>query len=352
MLTVKLPHHQYDIIIKRGALKEVGTWVQNLWQSQKIAVVSDSNVFPIYGKEVEEQLRASGFDAYTYVVPAGEQSKSLVETSRIYDFLAEHDFTRSDGVIALGGGVIGDLAGFVASTYMRGLHFLQIPTSLLAQVDSSIGGKTGVNTEKAKNLVGTFSQPDGVLIDPDTLDTLPMRRIREGIAEIIKSAAIADLDLWELLGKIPDEKALVESAEAVISGALKVKRKVVEEDEFDNGVRLTLNFGHTIGHAIENTAGYGVISHGEAVAIGMVKISQAAEDKHLTPAGTTIELIEMIEKYHLPTTYEIGSDDALFQAVMHDKKTRGKQIKIVLLDELGSAKVMTIPTEEFKTYLN
>jgi 3-dehydroquinate synthase len=233
---------------------------------------------------------------------------------------------------------------------MRGLHFLQIPTTLVSQVDSSIGGKTAVNTKNAKNLVGTFSQPDGVLIDPEVLNTLDDRRLREGIAEIIKSAAIADENLWDLLASMKDEFELLERAEEVIIPSLKVKRTVVEEDEFDNGSRLTLNFGHTIGHGIENTAGYGVVSHGEGVAVGMVMISKHAEAIGVMPPGTTEQLIQMIEKFHLPTQLEIDSQ-AVYQAITHDKKARGSQLKIILLEKIGQAKIVSIPIETMKDYL-
>ena len=209
MLHINLAEHSYDIVIQRGAFQEVGKWVKGLWQPQRIAVITDSNVSPIYGQVIIDALTHEGFAAKLLVVPAGEKSKSLEQATILYDRLAELGLTRSDGIIALGGGVIGDLAGFVASTYMRGVHFLQIPTTLLAQVDSSIGGKTAVNTGNAKNLVGTFAQPAGVLIDPELLRSLPLYRVQEGIAEIIKSAAIADDQLWQKLAELQDEAALL-----------------------------------------------------------------------------------------------------------------------------------------------
>lgn len=350
-MRVNLVNHQYDIYIKRDALDSVGEWVSDLWQPQKVAVVTDSTVAPLYSQVVVDQLVNNGFDPTLFIVPAGEASKSLEQAAAIYDFLADQGFTRSDGVIALGGGVIGDLAGFAASTYMRGIHFLQIPTTLLAQVDSSIGGKTGVNTGRAKNLVGTFSQPDGVLIDPDVLETLEPRRVREGIAEIIKAAAIADLNLWHLLEQLKDEADLLLHAEEVIKAALNVKRKVVEEDVFDNGNRLILNFGHTIGHAVENTAGYGVVSHGEAVAIGMVSINNYAEKQSSSPKGSTAALKKMLRKFNLPTAYDNWDSEKLFSAITHDKKTRGSQIKVILLAEIGQAKILTIPTEQMREIL-
>ncbi|EOI00482.1 3-dehydroquinate synthase [Enterococcus moraviensis ATCC BAA-383] len=351
-LTVNLPNHSYDLSIENGLLKKIGSWAKELWSSQKIVIITDTNVQPLYGDLVYNSLKEAGFDPSTFVIEAGEQSKRLNVAAEIYDFLAEEGMTRSDGIIALGGGVVGDLAGFVASTYMRGLHFLQVPTTLLAQVDSSIGGKTAVNTTKAKNLVGTFAQPDGVLIDPDTLNTLEVRRIREGIAEIIKSAAIADEKLWQKLDELTDEHDLIAHATEIIAACCKIKRNVVEKDELDNGIRLLLNFGHTIGHALENTAGYGNLTHGEGVAIGMSQITRVAESNGLTPVGTTDQLNKMIQKFHLPITSKYWDQEQLYTALTHDKKARGGKINIILLASIGEAKIVRIPIEEMKSYLN
>lgn len=350
-LTVTLPNHSYDLTIEQGRIASIGQWALDLWNPQKIVVITDTNVQPLYGDQVVESLNEAGFQPFIYAVEAGEQSKSLTVAAELYDFLAEKGLTRSDGVIALGGGVVGDLAGFVASTYMRGLHFLQVPTTLLAQVDSSIGGKTAVNTAKAKNLVGTFAQPDGVLIDCNTLNTLEIRRVREGIAEIIKSAAIADNALWHRLSTLEDEQDLLNHAEEIIAACCEIKRKVVEEDELDNGVRLLLNFGHTIGHALENTAGYGVLTHGEGVALGMSQINKIAEAKGQTPVGTTEKLNQMIQKFNLPITTDTWDEVKLYEALTHDKKTRGGKINIILLEDLGKAKIVQIPVEEMKSYL-
>ncbi|OJG80130.1 3-dehydroquinate synthase [Enterococcus pallens] len=224
-------------------------------------------------------MEIQGFDVYPYVVDAGEKTKSLVTANELYDFLTDNDFSRSDSLIGLGGGVIGDLTGFVASTYMRGLSFIQVPTSLLAQVDSSIGGKTGVNCEKAKNLIGTFAQPDGVLIDPNTLQTLPQRRLSEGMAEVIKCALIQDINLWRQLRKMTKMEDILTNSESIIKKALNVKKHLVERDEFDQGDRLLLNFGHTIGHGLEASENYEMISHGEAVALGMVQMTRGAVKK-------------------------------------------------------------------------
>ncbi|NBA62486.1 3-dehydroquinate synthase [Enterococcus mundtii] len=350
MLEVVLPEKSYEIIIERNALDHVSEWIEGIWKNKKIAIISDTNVFPIYGEKICQQLRAS-YEVVHYVVPAGESSKSFDMAANLYAFLAEEQFTRSDAVIALGGGVIGDLASFVASTYMRGISFVQIPTSLLAQVDSSIGGKTAINAPMAKNMIGTFAQPDGVLIDPETLMTLSERRIQEGIAEIIKCGAISDETLWQDLASLTGVADLLANSEKIIEKALRVKKQVVEEDQFDNGNRLLLNFGHTIGHAIENTAGYGQISHGEAVAIGMVQITKQAERMGQSPVGITAQLIQMIEKYQLPIKYQPWEEQSLYDAITHDKKARGKTLKIILLDKIGQARIQEIPLESVKDYL-
>ncbi|REC31737.1 3-dehydroquinate synthase [Enterococcus pseudoavium] len=348
-MEIVLPDKSYEIIVKHHALETVGEWIASLWQNKKIAIISDDHVFPLYGDTVQQQL--VDYEVCHYVVPSGESSKSLEMANQLYDFLADQQFTRSDAIIALGGGVVGDLASFVASTYMRGIAFVQIPTSLLAQVDSSIGGKTAVNSSKAKNMIGTFAQPDGVLIDPETLNTLPDVRVREGIAEIIKCGAISDASLWKDLEELTGIQELLTNSEAIILKALQVKKMVVEEDEFDNGSRLLLNFGHTIGHALENTAGYGKISHGEAVAIGMVKISQTAELKKLTPAGISDQLITMNQKYGLPVSYQPWETEKFYSAITHDKKARGDSLNIILLDKIGQAKIQKIKITEMKDYL-
>ncbi|MGK0551748.1 3-dehydroquinate synthase [Enterococcus faecalis] len=350
-LTVTLPHLSYDLIIKNGCLAKIGQWVASLWQPQKVVVITDQTVKDLYGAKVLSALKKAGFSVALFAVKPGENSKSLASAQKLYDFLSEQQMTRSDGILALGGGVVGDLAGFVASTYMRGLHFLQVPTTLLAQVDSSIGGKTAVNTSKAKNLVGTFAQPDGVLIDPETLKTLEMRRVREGIAEIVKSAAIADVKLWQRLAAMKDEEELLDNAVEIIAACCKIKRHVVESDEFDHGQRLLLNFGHTIGHALENTLGYGVVSHGEGVAIGMVKISHIAEAKQVTSQGTTQQLMQMLKKFHLPVAANTWDVETLYQAITHDKKARGDFLNIIVLESIGQAKIETITTTEMKNYL-
>ena len=343
-LNVNLPHHPYDITIEKGALSQVGNWLSQLWQPQKVVIITDNRVARLYAEKVKLSLVAAGFETFVFDFLEGEASKNL-KTVKV-------GLTRSDGIVALGGGVVGDLAGFVASTYMRGIHFVQIPTSLTAQVDSSIGGKTGVNTPWAKNMVGTFTQPDGVLIDPDVLLTLGRRELIEGMGEVVKYGLIDDKELWRELEEMDGSpESILEHAESIIYHSCDVKRKIVVEDELDNGVRLYLNFGHTIGHAIEATAGYGKVMHGEAVAIGMVQVSRVAEKKGLMPAGITENIIRMCQKFGLPVDYQPWTEAALYLALIHDKKARGNSIKLVLVPELGSASIHQIPLEEMREFL-
>ncbi|KJQ58944.1 3-dehydroquinate synthase [Streptococcus gordonii] len=351
-LNVNLPHHPYDIIIENGTLSQVGSWLSQLWQPQKVVIITDNRVARLYAEKVKLSLEAAGFEIFVFDFLEGEASKNLTTVNKAYEFLAKIGLTRSDGIVALGGGVVGDLAGFVASTYMRGIHFVQIPTSLTAQVDSSIGGKTGVNTPWAKNMVGTFTQPDGVLIDPQVLQPLGQRELIEGMGEVVKYGLIEDKELWDELSEMDGSpESILEHAESIIYHSCDVKRKIVVEDELDNGVRLYLNFGHTIGHAIEATAGYGQVMHGEAVAIGMVQVSRVAEKQGLMPAGITEDIIRMCQKFGLPVDYQPWNENALYQALTHDKKARGNSIKLVLVPELGSASIHQIPLEEMKEFL-
>lgn len=351
-LHVDLSTNPYDILIERGSLTKTGECARSIWNCQKIAIITDNHVGDLYANQVKSSLEEAGFEVILFEFLEGEASKNLTTVNKAYDFLIENNMTRSDGIVALGGGVVGDLAGFVASTYMRGIPFLQIPTSLTAQVDSSIGGKTGVNTPKAKNIVGTFAQPKGVLIDPDVLVTLGERELIEGMGEVVKYGLIDDVELWDLLEKLDGKpQSILENAEQIIYHSCNVKRKIVVEDEFEGGVRMYLNFGHTIGHAIEQTAGYGKVMHGEAVAIGMVQISRVAEKKGLMPDGITDQIEAMCAKFGLPTAHEPWHVDDLYAALTHDKKARGNSIKTVIVPELGSAAINQIPLEEMKEYL-
>ncbi|MGT2771471.1 3-dehydroquinate synthase [Streptococcus marimammalium] len=349
---VNLTSHPYDILIEKDGLYRVGEWVSSLWQPQKIVIISDNLVATLYAKHVKLQLENQGFQVAVFEFLAGEQSKNLITVEKIYDFLSSFGISKTDGIIALGGGVVGDLAGFVASTYMRGLHFLQIPTSLIAQVDASIGGKTGVNTKTAKNLLGTFHQPDGVLIDPEVLKTLGERELIEGMGEVIKCALIADTNLWQLLEEMAGTReCILKNAERLIYQSCQVKKEFVLADEYDIGLRHFLNFGHTIGHAIEQTAGYGEIYHGEAVAMGMIQVAKIAEEKGLMAKGISNEIKTMCQKFGLPVAPLKWDKEKLYQAITHDKKVNGKQLKLVLVSEKGQAKMESIALEDVRDYL-
>ncbi|RKW04118.1 MAG: 3-dehydroquinate synthase, partial [Streptococcus sp.] len=229
-LNVNLPNHPYDIVIEKGILAKAGEWLASLWSDQKLVVITDNHVASLYVETVKRSLELAGFEVFVFNFLEGEASKNLTTVTNVYEFLAKVGLTRSDGIVALGGGVVGDLAGFVASTYMRGVHFVQIPTSLTAQVDSSIGGKTGVNTPWAKNMVGTFTQPDGVLIDPDVLKTLGQRELIEGMGEVIKYGLIEDVELWKELSDMDGSpESILEHAESIIYHSCNVKRKLVVE---------------------------------------------------------------------------------------------------------------------------
>ncbi len=326
-LRVNIPEREYDIYIGGGLLGRAAELIGGLTAGKKAAVITDSNVSPLYCGALCRELALAGARPFKVVVEAGENSKSLDVFGRVCSEIMRNDFSRSDCVVALGGGVVGDLAGFAASTALRGVRLIQIPTTLLSQVDSSVGGKTAVNLPEGKNLVGTFYQPSAVLIDTDTLKTLPGREVSCGMAEIIKYAAIRDAKMGEeLLSGDYD-------IEDIIARCCAIKARIVEADERDTGERMLLNFGHTIGHAVENRLGYGTISHGAAVAIGMCVITEYAERAGLTDSGTLAVIKRLCEKYGLPTAFD--DREGLIAAAGHDKKRSGDKISVVLVRRMG-----------------
>lgn len=329
----------YEIHIEEGLLARVGEECAAVLGSEKILLLSDSNVFPLYGEAVGSRLKATGFAVFEYVIPAGENSKNTVQYLEIISLLAQHGFSRSDAIVALGGGVVGDLAGFCAATYQRGIPFVQIPTTLLACVDSSVGGKTAVNLPEGKNLLGAFYQPRLVLCDPLTLRTLPATVYADGMAEVIKYGMIRDRELFEAL-----EKRAWNDTE-LITRCVTIKSEIVAADEFDNGCRLLLNYGHTIGHAVELCSEFSV-SHGSAVAIGMAAMANAE------PNGQALaqRLETVLRLYDLPTRCDFSEED-LYQAALSDKKRRNQQLHIVTVPQLAEGVVLTIPVENLRHYL-
>lgn len=334
-MKVNLGKESYPIYIQQGLLDDVFNYIQPIYKGEKIMIISDNQVYGYYGEKIESQL-SQQYNVGHIIVPHGEQSKRFDILPELYRQLLSFQLTRTDLIIALGGGVIGDLAGFVASTFLRGVKFVQIPTSLLAQVDSSVGGKVAVDLPEGKNLVGAFKHPSLVLIDPLTLKTLEKRFINDGMGEVIKYGCIFDKDLFERLEQYQSFDELYQDIDEIIYRCVDLKRDVVEKDLFDFGDRLALNFGHTLGHAIEQYYHYENYSHGEAVSIGMVQLTRIAEMKGLTESGTANRIQDVVTKYHLPSVAHLATQD-LKQAMALDKKNIHQKLSYVLLKEIGES---------------
>ena len=341
-LYVDLGERAYSIKVERGLLDRCGGEVRAVTGAERLAVVSDDNVAPLYLDRVLASLENSGFSVFPIVFPAGESSKCLSMLAAVYEEMAEGALTRGDGVVALGGGVTGDMAGFAAATMFRGIDFIQIPTTLLAQVDSSVGGKTAVDLPQGKNLVGAFYQPKVVLIDPDCLKTLPRRVLCDGMGEVIKYGMIANAGLFETLEALSGVDALEGCMDDMILTCCDEKRKLVVEDERDTGRRAILNFGHTLGHAYELAYNYEKYTHGEAVAAGMVKMLEVEEKRGRDVEALRRRLVSALLKYELPTAIPC-SEESYAAAIGLDKKAKGHTIGVVEVTELGSASV--VPTE-------
>ena len=335
-LTVNLGENSYPIFIENGIIKKSGEHISQIFSGQKIMIVSDDNVFPLYGQQVMDSLK--DYECHSLVLPHGEPTKNFQSLPKIYTAMLDAKLTRSDLVIALGGGVIGDLAGFAAASYLRGIKLVQIPTSLLAQVDSSVGGKVAVDLPQGKNLVGAFYQPKMVLIDPDVLNTLPEHFIKDGMGEVIKYGCIKDGSLFDRLCAHSSFEDLKTELPEIIARCVDIKRIVVEADQFDTGERMLLNFGHTLAHTIEQYYNYERESHGEAVGIGMYQITLMAEEKGLTGSGCADQIKKALEIYGLPSSCGLPVTD-LTKAITLDKKNLNGKLNVVLLKELGSSYV-------------
>lgn len=335
----------YNIYIERGIIKSAGKYIRGVSKAVRAAVISDSNVAPIYADTVMSSLKEYGFETSLFVFPAGEASKRLSTIEKIYGFLSESKITRTDIIVALGGGVTGDMAGFAAASWLRGIDFVQIPTSLLAQVDSSVGGKTGVDMPFGKNLVGAFWQPRAVLIDPDTLSTLPDKFFRDGMGEVIKYGCIRSASLFERLEK---ENA-ADFIDGIIFECVSIKRDVVAKDERDTGLRAILNFGHTFGHAIEKLGNFSAITHGEAISAGAMILTEITEKKGLTEAGTSERLRALLLKNGLPVSSEYALKD-IIKATSGDKKSSGRDLSFVFLERIGSCYTKKLSTEKLEGF--
>jgi 3-dehydroquinate synthase len=342
IVNVPLGERSYEIRIGPGLLSQLGKACARLKLGGRFVIISDSNVAPLYGAKVQQTLQQAGFSGQLITVPAGETSKSLKRVQRCYDDLAAMKIERKSFVVALGGGVVGDLAGFIAATYMRGIPFVQIPTTLLSQVDSSVGGKVGVNLKAGKNLVGAFYQPKLVLCDLDTLETLPMREYRSGLAEVIKYGIIYDAGLFRRLEREMNRllKREPNSLTAVIARCCQIKAEVVTQDETESGLRAILNFGHTIGHGLEAISNYGKYLHGEAISIGQVAAARLSEELSGLPVEDSLRIRQLFENAGLPVRVALKKPQQklLLDAMRLDKKVSDGEIKFVLATGIGKVK--------------
>lgn len=330
---------KYDILIGSNLISRIGNEIKKLGSARKICIVSDSTVYPLYGALVENAVTTAGFCVSRFVFPAGEESKNAENYLLLLNHLAQEKLTRTDFIVALGGGVVGDLAGFAAATYLRGIRFIQIPTTLLAAVDSSVGGKTAIDLPAGKNLVGAFCQPSLVLCDIDVLSTLPLDIFRDGCAEVIKYGILYDPDLFSHL----EASGLNFDRKAVITRCVELKRDVVMEDEFDTGLRMKLNLGHTIGHGVEANSHF-TLSHGKSVAIGMAIVARAS---HCPDAG---RIIAVLEKFGLPTTVHYPAEE-IYAYTLSDKKRSGGTVNLIIPNSIGNCSIVPTPVETLKSFI-
>ena len=335
----------YEVKIGSGLLQTAGAEISARIKPGIAAIVSDSNVAPLYEGILRKSLESVGFSVISYVFPAGETGKNGENYLSLLNFLAQNHVTRSDCLIALGGGVVGDLTGFAAASYLRGIAFVQVPTTLLAAVDSSVGGKTAINLEKGKNLVGAFYQPRLVLCDIDTLNTLPEDIFRDGCAEVIKYGILYDEQLFAYL----QETGLNFDRESVISRCVELKRDVVAEDEFDTGARMKLNLGHTIGHSVETQSHFN-ISHGKSVSIGMAIVSRAGASYGFCDPATRDSIIHILEKFQLPVSCSYSAE-SLFHAALSDKKRMGSKVNLIIPERIGFCRIVPTPVEALQSFI-
>ena len=334
----------YDIFIENGILDACGSILRETTKAHKAAVITDDIVDGLYGSRTMDSLKKAGFEVIKFVFPHGETSKCSGTLNQIYDFLCENSITRTDCLVALGGGVVGDITGFAAATFLRGMDFAQIPTTLLAQVDSSVGGKTAIDLPGGKNLVGAFKQPVCVICDPETLRTLPPEIFSDGMGEVIKYGMIRDAALFDRIAA-RDQESITSILEEVIAACIAIKRDVVEADEFDTGERMILNYGHTLGHAIESYYHYETYSHGSAVAAGMCMMAEKTCDAEITE-----RLKKCVQAYNLPTEVPAEMKD-LVPLCGKDKKRAASQLRFIVCKTIGRAEIHTMPFDSFSLWM-
>lgn len=344
-ISVNASRH-YDVIVGSGLLASIGSHLKELSAAKKAAIISDSNVWPLYGATVLDSLIQAGFpEPPVFVFPAGEQSKNGETFLEILEFLARHQLTRSDCIIALGGGVVGDITGFAAASFLRGIDFIQVPTTLLAAVDSSVGGKTAIDLKAGKNLAGAFYQPRLVLCDTDTLRTLPRDVFRDGCAEVIKYGVLYDANLFAYLSASGPGF----DPETVIARCVELKRDVVAMDEFDRGERQKLNLGHTLGHGIEANSNF-TVTHGQAVAIGMAMVCRSAASQGLLAQDVCRQIIALLEQFGLPVTTDFSASE-IYRSALSDKKRSGGTINLIVPRQIGNCCLLPTPVEELICFI-
>ena len=342
---------EYVIAIGKDTREKLYEYLSRRYKGKKAAIITDHNVNRLYGASIYKGVTGSGLECRLIAVEPGEKSKSLGVLSEVYDGLSDFNISRGDVIIALGGGVVGDLAGFAAATFLRGIPYIQVPTTLLAQVDSSVGGKTAIDLNRGKNLVGAFYQPEAVFIDTRFLDTLEDRYLRDGMAEVIKYGCIRDEALFMRLMGYGSLTECMEDMEELVYSCCLIKRSVVEKDERDKGERMLLNFGHTLGHAVEQYYNYEKYSHGEAVAMGMAEITARSEAAGLTEKGTAALVENILAKYGLPGSIPVKDKRELLAAMRLDKKISGDSISIILLQRTGTAFLSKMSLQEFSDFV-
>jgi 3-dehydroquinate synthase len=348
-IRVELGERSYDISIGSNILDGIGDNLRSFGLSPTVAIISNPTVFSLYGDRVSGSIKKAGFDLITVIIPDGEEYKDLLWLQHIYDDLLRHRLDRSSALIALGGGVIGDITGFAASTYMRGISYIQVPTTLLAQVDSSVGGKTGVNHKLGKNMIGTFWQPGLVWVDVETLKTLPQRELLAGLAEVIKYGVICDQELFDFLEANRDKMMNLDgdALTHIIKRSCEIKADVVSKDERESGLRAILNYGHTIGHAIETVTGYTRFIHGEAVAIGLYLEARLSQLLNFIDKDQVSRIKALIDSYGLPSGMPADVDAKKILASMQlDKKTIAGELKFILPEKIGSVRIQKGVTQD------
>ena len=350
-LRLSLKDNSYNIYFEKKIVLKVGEYLKENYCNRKIAIITDQNLEKLYAESLNRSIEELGFETKIISVKPGEESKSIDTLQEVYKELSIFKFGRQDLIITLGGGVIGDLGGFAASTYLRGVDYIQVPTSLLAQVDSSIGGKVAVDLPWGKNLVGSFYHPKAVFIDTELLKTLDGRFLHDGLAEVIKYGFIKDETIINELIKFRNDEELLNSIEEIIYKCCSIKKAVVERDEKDFGERMLLNFGHTLGHAVEKYFDYKKYSHGEAVAIGMVQITRKSEQLFLTENGTSKLLENILKKYDLPVEVPIMDRNCVLEAILLDKKSAGENINLIILKKIGEGIIKKVPLNEIEDYI-